>query len=442
MRKLLRNSTIPLLLFATSASAQSRSLVDSVLLLNRAGRWAEAAQLARKSIPATASADERCTLRVSMLWGLVQLRMLDIAASELKTYDTECARFRPTPQYASEIAAIRAETNLPPLPKTGFDFSYLEPFWTIVDSLSRDIQPSDSLWRRLTRSVGFRLADQPQLPRDLALAIMPSQRARRDSVIARQNDNSAVLTHLATAATMRVELTRLADSIKRSASAGEPVRLAAKYLPVGGTSHRDPPLIAFAIFRDDAFSQEKGIIVDLLNVRRNGLTPLLAHEFHHDFLAALSKVDRPPRDSADAALVNILINFRNEGIADQIDKSYPLKGSSGFVREYNAAYARTPAVIRQIDSLLGAMDGSPNAMRATGSRVTALLPFNGHPNGAYVAREIIETFGIDSIMPAVRSPFAFLRTFASAEKKRGKPSPFSAASQRVLDVLEKKYTRR
>jgi putative zinc-dependent peptidase DUF5700 len=66
---------------------------------------------------------------------------------------------------------------------------------------------------------------------------------------------------------------------------------------------------------------------------------------------------------------------------------------------------------------------------------------NGHPNGTYIAREIIETFGVDSLFPGVRDPAAFLRTYAAAERVHGRPAPFSAKTWRVIDALEAKYWR-
>jgi hypothetical protein len=42
----------------------------------------------------------------------------------------------------------------------------------------------------------------------------------------------------------------------------------------------------------------------------------------------------------------------------------------------------------------------------------------------------------------VTNPFAFLRTYAAAEAKRGNPPPFSPKAVTLLDALERKYTTR
>jgi hypothetical protein len=64
---------------------------------------------------------------------------------------------------------------------------------------------------------------------------------------------------------------------------------------------------------------------------------------------------------------------------------------------------------------------------------------NGHPNGSYMAREILETFGVDSLYPAAYSPAAFLRTFGWAEQKLGRPNPFTEPALRELAILDQRY---
>jgi hypothetical protein len=112
---------------------------------------------------------------------------------------------------------------------------------------------------------------------------------------------------------------------------------------------------------------------------------------------------------------------------------------TAYAKRYNEAYARTPAVIHSIDSALVVAADDSTKLRDVGARVRALLPSAGHYNGSYVAREIYETFGADSLFPGVRNQFAFLRTYAAAEKKRGNPPPFSPKAVALLDQLEARY---
>ena len=204
--------------------------------------------------------------------------------------------------------------------------------------------------------------------------------------------------------------------------------------------------MGFAIFAPDGYALDGGILLDILYVNENGLTDLLAHEFHHSYLSVVDKTIRPVgAPPEDVAFVVAIRALRNEGIADQIDKPYPLplrsKSEEVYVKRYNDTYARTPQILRSIDSLLVVVADSPSVVRAAGTKARALLWSNSHPNGAYVARTIVETFGIDSLMPAVYNPFALLSTYAAAEKKRGIPPPFSAKAITVLADMEKRYIR-
>ena len=42
-------------------------------------------------------------------------------------------------------------------------------------------------------------------------------------------------------------------------------------------------------------------------------------------------------------------------------------------------------------------------------------------------------------MPAIYNPFAFVRAYASAERKRGNPPPFSPKAIELLSAMEKRY---
>jgi hypothetical protein len=80
-----------------------------------------------------------------------------------------------------------------------------------------------------------------------------------------------------------------------------------------------------------------------------------------------------------------------------------------------------------------------NKAYAATTRRAAALWSNGHLNGAYLARTVAETFGIDSLMPAVADPFALIRVYREALAKRGTPDPFSAKAPAVLDSLHAVY---
>ncbi|HYK09294.1 MAG TPA: DUF5700 domain-containing putative Zn-dependent protease [Gemmatimonadales bacterium] len=338
------------------------------------------------------------------------------------------------------------------LPATGIDFSGVDEFWVVGGILERDAEPSERDWQTLFSTPGYRLAFKnlgSTLRDNIDLALRPSRHAEFLRAVARRDDRGLALEHIALAWTRRAELEAYRDSLAHGTPIADALALAARYLPPGATKNGPPPLVTFAIFKDDGYSFPQGVVVDLLYARvlAEGGTPLtrdLAHEFHHSFVNRMAG----PASSApgpDAELRDALYNLRNEGLADQIDKAYPFHspdpGLAQYAAQYNMEYARTPEVIQDLDSMLSVMARDSGAARATAMQASMLFWSNGHPNGAYIAREILETFGVDSLYPAARSPAAFLRTFQWAERRHGRKDPFSKKAWGVLDGLEGRYWR-
>ena len=355
------------------------------------------------------------------------------------------------------VATADAQTNqsavdLPPLPTTGLDFTAIDEFWRVVDFLQKDQEPTDAQWQTLLRTPGYRLAQMaigPVVQEEMELAFKPSRHAVFDSLTKLTNDRATRLTHLVRAASLRPQLNAFRDSLTRSAPIAEAVRAAAKFLPPGATSVGQPPLVAFAIFRNDGYSLEPGVIVDLLNAYESNLVLFLGHEFHHTYvartqLAALGPAVRTD-DPHDRPLRYSIMALRNEGIADLVDKPYPLSWPNpvraAYVKRYNEEYDKTPATLRQLDSLLEVVADDSTQLEPAGTKARTLLWSNAHANGAYMARTIYERFGVDSLYPAEANPAAFIRTYEAAERARGNPSPFTPKAWRVIEGFEKRYWR-
>jgi hypothetical protein len=345
----------------------------------------------------------------------------------------------------ARLGAQGSATSEPPMPATGLDFSGVDQFWRVVDILSKDSEPSGAQWQALLGTPGYRLAQiaiGKVVREDLEFAFKPSRRAVFDSLIALPTERAFRLKHLARAPQLRPQLDAFRDSVSRSAPIAEAIRTAQRFLPPGATSVGEPPLVAFAVFRDDGYSLGPGVIVDLIHAYESNLVLFLAHEFHHAYLSLAQAKTMPDRSGQpdrpnEFPLRSAIQALRNEGLADLIDKPYPLTTTNpvraAYVTRYNDEYAKTPATLHQIDSLLVAIAGDSTQLAPAGQRVRTLLWSNAHPNGAYVARTIYEQFGVDSLFPAVTSPVAMLRTYAAAERMRGNPSPFSPPAWRVLE---------
>ena len=429
---------------ASTIAAQTRPLSDSVMALNRAGKWEQAGQLADRAMRTAPNVEERCAVFVGGLYAAARLSLIVTGPRQLTVFDDMCANTTAVRQSARVLEEIRRIFTLPPMPTTGVDWSGVDQFWMAVDTLSRDIEPSPAQWRALLISPGYRIAtiSHPTIARAIELAFKPSRRAQRDSVLARLSEDSATIAHLLAAAAARDDLKRfraalaphVADSIAYA------IRNAGRFLPPGATD-RAPPLVTFTIFASDGYSQEPGVVLDLYHVRETGLADFLSHEFHHHYGSALDRTTYAV-NAGDNRLYQQIKQLKNEGIADMIDKPHPLvepPGMQWYADLYNAAYDKTPATLKVLDSLLVAAGTDSAKLVAAGRRAQSLLISGSHPNGAYMARTILDTFGRDSLISTMPSAFVFIRMYEAAEAKRGNASPFSATGRAALSTMESRH---
>ena len=309
----------------------------------------------------------------------------------------------------------------------------------MVDTLTADREPSEALWHSMFVTPGYRFAfwNVQPLRADLELAFRPSRAADRAVASARSDDQALRLSHLLSAGPSRAQLTAFIDSLRRGAPIAQAVAAAARYLPPGITDSVPPPLVAFAIFRDDAYSTgPHSIGVDLLRASNGGLVELLGHEFHHSYLRLSFRMPRLSRDSADALIVDALDNLAAEGMADLIDKPglllHPPASLAAYANRYRDEFARAPVTLRGIDSIIARMASDTASIRVAGRKIDGRLWSSGHPVGGYMARTIVDVFGTDSLWSGAVNPVAFVRAYQSAERKRGNPAPLSDATMARL----------
>jgi hypothetical protein len=429
------------LFVALSSRAQGQqTLADSADRLNAAGQWDAVLNLVRTRLPA-APVDEACQLRLARMRSLARLRRYDEASREQANYAASCSAVVLSAVRSHAKTELAEELALPTLPTGGVDFSAIDFFWQVVDTLTADHEPSETLWRTMFVTPGYRLSftNVQPLRANLELAFRPSLVAARDSILRTGGDRTLQIQHLRRALSDRAGMTRLADSLRRNFRADTAVRLAARLLPAAVSGMREAPLVTFAIFRPDAYGTSRGVVLDLGFAATRDIVPVLAHEFHHAFVSSVDEGAAPASDEPDFLLYSALYNLRNEGIADLLDKSYPLitgSASPSYVERYNREYESSDRTLSAIDALLAGADGDRSKLPSTGQHIRDLLWSGGHPVGARMAREIMDRFGADSIIAATASPFRFLRVYDAARTAHAMPPLFQGGSWALLRDLE------
>lgn len=354
---------------------------------------------------------------------------------------------------ASSAGAQSVSASVSALPATGVDFTAIDAFYRVADVIVTGQEPSLEAWHALMATPGYQLLlQQNQVIRQTFMnALAPSRKGERDAMLAEDTDAALALRHIIRAHEQKASVLRMRDEL--TATIGDSITaslmLAGKFLPAGHANRAPPPFIGFAIFGNDGYSVDGGVLLDALFVADEGLVPLLAHEFHHALASRLDRTIRPQFGATpppDATLVMPLIQLRTEGIADLIDKPHPLPPRDGplawYAPRYNDFYTRSPAILKSIDSLLVVVRDDSTAMNGAATTARKLLWSNSHPTGAFMARTILDTFGTDSLMPALYNPFAFLRAFSSAQIARGKRPAFSGKALELLTDMERRYIAR
>ena len=101
---------------------------------------------------------ESCRLLLQLLVAYDHLGRLENGAARLKRYDPNCRGVKLDASDASLLRTTRRDLALPPMPNSGLDFSGIDRFWRIVDTLTADREPSEALWHSMFVTPGYRLS--------------------------------------------------------------------------------------------------------------------------------------------------------------------------------------------------------------------------------------------------------------------------------------------
>ncbi len=372
---------------------------------------------------------------------------------------------RPQLRRSTRLAATIAFVLVAGMVPTGFvqsapdtgsiDFSGVEQFWALADTLSADDLPTDDQWHALLSTRAYRYLVEVNrrdrvLRTYLPLAFMPSQRVERERRLKDGTfESRQYLAHFVDALAQRPALDAFATQIRNQHVLAQALSRAGEFLPRGVVENTPPPVVSVAIFEPDAFGDaDYGIIVDLLFATRVDLVSLLGHEAHHYYVHQQYPVRQLDRNRDDYALVHALDQLRLEGVADFIDKPDILDASADReeLREtrtrYRQLYGESPERLHHIDALLSEVAADPAKLAGNGQKAWELLPNGGHPQGFFMATQIDHQLGRAALVAAVSSPFAFVRAYSRAADERHEPQlcpSFSAAAIEVLNRLERDH---
>ncbi len=333
------------------------------------------------------------------------------------------------------------------------NFTGIDMFWKLTDELQENTAPSEETWQALFDTPGYRyLVDvdrkEKRFRSFFPLAFMPSQKTALDSVLAgKDRIDLFFLEHYLEIKEKRDSLESFKEELAQTDLTQQALPIVAKYLPDGLTESHLPPKIALVFYAPDGTATKGLIIIDLLLAMKMDLTAFLAHEMHHHFVEKITRLQRPGRDSDDYNLIHAIAQLQLEGAADLIDKRELMETSeiindtdSEYHRRYKQSYRGASADFVQVDKLIVEISQDPAKMKGHAKQIRGMLPFAGHPHGAYMAKLIEGKLGKSAVIETLTNPFAFITTYNKAAGMDGGNSHvFSDTAIEFLKTLEQKY---
>lgn len=333
-----------------------------------------------------------------------------------------------------------------------FDFSSLNPFWSITELLQKDSSPSDSLWNRLFETPGYQTLTTIEYPKDwiksyLSGGIKPSERPVYNEWVSKGYWDTVFCLHMQEAASRRAEVEGFVKILQSGQFMDQALTDLREFWPNGDTLDEIPP-ISFIFFNRDARGYDP-ILIDLLFAmdlyQQDELDEMIAHEAHHYYRKKVLSFTYPPEQNPDHTLINTLDQVHLEGLADQIDK--PGMFANPLNAKRSAAYQKllmnTSKDISILDSLLTGYSSTPDSLKIkVAGQIQRSTPNSGHPMGYFMSTAILKYLGKDSLLQDIGNPFAYFRRYNRAAVKSQSQLPlFSDAALHMISELEAKYSK-
>ena len=320
-------------------------------------------------------------------------------------------------------------------------------YWEITDGLRQNKPLTDQMWQDFLAIPGNQLyvrgiyepADLARYRKAIEVVYMPRYDSLRQAKLAANvwyyllvNDYKE----------REAEYRRYVASLTANAVAVDLMyQNAYAQLPLANHTRVGDLKIYYEALGNDATSQDEGIIYSLRAVREaNEVKPgmLEGHEMYHKL--------QPHRDFGpiapdDQGLLYFMTSMKNEGIADQIDKTVTmaLPDDPRGIRDW--AITPAPTFIHRMDSAIQA--------RARGGAAAPLRWYrqqsngsNGHLPGFFMSSAIVRNGYGKQLIAQSDNPFAFVYLYQKAARKDKNPLPrFSEVSIRYLHEMERRYSK-
>jgi hypothetical protein len=351
-----------------------------------------------------------------------------------------------------------------------FDFSGIEEFWTIVDILKADKEPSEEQWQAMFETPGYAELIEREFEPDyfknaMRAVYMPSQKSLAEELIEKDKQKGGffawytplVIEGFRNADRDRDWIQARVEELKSYPYLKRAAEEALRYLPE--EKPHDYPSVAFVIFNDSrgytpliiGLSEKEDLNPSELEcLRRQGrdrhwpFVLHLAHEAFHLYRDKALEFDFPETNSPDYPIVWILDQIENEGIGDLINRA-PLYGDDGCFAEtdraerYRQEQEEQPSIIRLMDAFLREMAASSWLVGRLGKQLRSLIPQSGHPTGFFMAKVICKQYDQEALVRIVRSPFKFFYLYNDAAKKDGQAPVLSDRAIDFIEMLENRY---
>lgn len=334
------------------------------------------------------------------------------------------------------------------------DFSGVELFWGVHDTLAADRDPSEAAWGALFSTPGYALLDErerrgPALREAFRSAYMPSRKEGSTS----EGWVAYVLPHLREVPPARAKLRSFTSELAAGGLFQMAVDRAQTLLPEGFTDADPAPPVSFIFFAPDGRGYER-IVLDLLHLMRHpDAAGYLAHEFHHAYRARLGPEHAP---FGDDLLAWALVRVENEGIADRLDKAevpwmtdaqlavrYPDPQRRAYYEGYRRAFHDANTWLAWVEGHLGQIARRPDAYPVLGEELYEGLPDAGRAMGSYMAAVILEHLGREALVDVVGDPFGFWVTYNEAARASdGSAHVLSPEALSMIVSLRGRYVKR